>query len=70
MEFYCSKDSTVAAKVFEVGMRTLDLQEDSDAAEYVEIYLDFLITMNDDNSRIFYILNSHFPSFYRHSCTL
>lgn len=40
----------VAGKVFEVGMRTINLEEDKDAAAYVEHYLDFLISMNDDNS--------------------
>ena len=49
MEFYCNKDATVAGKVFEVGMRSLALN-DEDAPPYVMHYLDFLISMNDDNS--------------------
>ena len=53
MEFHCNKDSSVAGKVFEVGMRTIDLAEDEDAAAYVSHYLDFLIIMNDDNSMYF-----------------
>ncbi len=56
MEFHCNKDAMVAGKVFEVGMRTINLEEDKDAPAYVQHYLDFLISMNDDNSVFFMCL--------------
>ncbi|KAI8808347.1 hypothetical protein BJ742DRAFT_288347 [Cladochytrium replicatum] len=50
MEYHCSKDSKVAGKLFELGMKSLDLAEDEHANQYVGHYLDFLIGINDENN--------------------
>jgi cleavage stimulation factor subunit 3 len=51
MEFYVNKDPVVAGKIFEVGLKTFPLNEDKQAVGYVIQYLDFLMCLNDDNSR-------------------
>ncbi|RHZ76420.1 hypothetical protein Glove_197g91 [Diversispora epigaea] len=43
MEYHCTKDQLVAAKIFELGLRTYGTNPD-----YVLQYLDFLIQLNDD----------------------
>ncbi|OLL21715.1 mRNA 3'-end-processing protein RNA14 [Neolecta irregularis DAH-3] len=43
MEYHCSKDATIARKVFEFGLKKY-----SQNADYVLSYLDFLININDD----------------------
>ncbi|KAI8807587.1 hypothetical protein BJ742DRAFT_812149 [Cladochytrium replicatum] len=50
MEYHCSKDSKVAGKLFELGMKSLDLAEDKHAHHYVGHYLDFLVGINDENN--------------------
>jgi cleavage stimulation factor subunit 3 len=51
MEFYVNKDPVVAGKIFEVGLKTFPLNEDKQAVGYVLQYLDFLMCLNDDNSK-------------------
>jgi hypothetical protein len=46
MEFYNSKEPTVAGKIFELGLKSF-----GDDPDFVEQYLDFLIQLNDDNSK-------------------
>ncbi|KAJ3345530.1 mRNA 3'-end-processing protein rna14, partial [Kappamyces sp. JEL0680] len=50
MEYYVNKDAIVAGKIFEVGLKSFPLNEDPQAAFYVEHYLDFLMCLNDDNN--------------------
>ncbi|KAJ3117094.1 mRNA 3'-end-processing protein rna14, partial [Nowakowskiella sp. JEL0407] len=50
MEYYCSKDAKIAGKVFELGLKSFNLSEDEHAANYISLYLDFLIAQNDDNN--------------------
>jgi cleavage stimulation factor subunit 3 len=47
MEYHCSKEPTVAVKVFELGLKSF-----GDNPEYVAQYLDFLVQLNDDNSKL------------------
>jgi hypothetical protein len=51
MEFYVNKDAGVASKIFEYGLKQFPLNEDSEAVVYVDHYLDFLMCLNDDNSK-------------------
>lgn len=46
MEYYNSKEPIVAGKIFELGLKSF-----GDDADFVEQYLDFLIQLNDDNSK-------------------
>ncbi|KAJ3095319.1 mRNA 3'-end-processing protein rna14 [Phlyctochytrium bullatum] len=48
MEYYCSKDVTVATKVFEAGLKAYT-DEESLAALFVR-YLDFLLSIDDQNN--------------------
>ncbi|EEB08439.1 mRNA cleavage and polyadenylation specificity factor complex subunit Rna14 [Schizosaccharomyces japonicus yFS275] len=45
MEHYCSKDSGIASKIFELGLKYF-----GNTPEYVLTYLDYLIFMNDDTN--------------------
>ncbi|PWN29899.1 Suf-domain-containing protein [Jaminaea rosea] len=45
MEYHCSKDAGVATKVFELALKTFGSDE-----AFVVRYLDFLISINDDNN--------------------
>ena len=45
MEYHCSKDAGVATKVFELALKTYGTDE-----AFVVRYLDFLISINDDNN--------------------
>ncbi|EPX74799.1 mRNA cleavage and polyadenylation specificity factor complex subunit Rna14 [Schizosaccharomyces octosporus yFS286] len=45
MEHHCSKDSTIASKIFELGLRHF-----SDLPEYVYKYLCYLISINDETN--------------------
>ena len=46
MEYHCgNKDVQVASRIFERGMELFD-----DEVEYVLRYLNFLISINDENS--------------------
>jgi cleavage stimulation factor subunit 3 len=47
MEFHCSDDKVVATKVFELGLKSYP-----DKSEYVLLYLNFLIQINDEPSII------------------
>ncbi|KAG0020917.1 mRNA 3'-end-processing protein rna14 [Podila clonocystis] len=45
MEYHCTKDRSIAGKVFELGYKTF-----SHESAYVEQYLEFLIQQNDDSN--------------------
>lgn len=45
MEYHCSKDPNVATKVFELALKTFGTDE-----AFVVRYLDFLISINDENN--------------------
>jgi len=45
MEYYCSKDKSVAFKIFELGLKKF-----SNNAEYILAYLDYLSHLNEDNN--------------------
>lgn len=49
MEYHNSKDSTVAGKIFGLGLKLF-----ADDAAYVSHYLDYLMQMNDDNSKYYF----------------
>lgn len=48
MEYHCSKDVKVATKVFELALKSYGGDE-----AFVVRYLDFLISINDDNSECY-----------------
>ncbi|KAJ3284935.1 mRNA 3'-end-processing protein rna14 [Borealophlyctis nickersoniae] len=50
MEYYCNKDSGLAGRIFEVGLKAFNLSEDPHVSQFVMQYLDFLIGLNDDNN--------------------
>jgi len=45
MEYYCSKDKSVAFKIFELGLKKF-----SGNAEFILAYLDYLSHLNEDNN--------------------
>lgn len=45
MEYYCSKDKSVAFKIFELGLKKF-----SSSVEFVLAYLDYLSHLNEDNN--------------------
>ncbi|KAF9160165.1 mRNA 3'-end-processing protein rna14 [Actinomortierella ambigua] len=45
LEYHCTKDSSVAGKVFEIGYKSF-----SDEPRYVLHYLEYLIQLNDDSN--------------------
>nr|XP_020012933.1 cleavage stimulation factor subunit 3 isoform X2 [Castor canadensis] len=45
MEYYCSKDKSVAFKIFELGLKKY-----GDIPEYVLAYIDYLSHLNEDNN--------------------
>ncbi|KAF9898213.1 mRNA 3'-end-processing protein rna14, partial [Lobosporangium transversale] len=45
MEYHCTKDASIAGKVFELGYKSF-----SDETDYVDQYLEFLIQLNDDSN--------------------
>ncbi|KAL1924490.1 uncharacterized protein VTP21DRAFT_4144 [Calcarisporiella thermophila] len=45
MEYFCSKDRTVAGKIFEFGLKSF-----SDDPDYAAHYLEFLLMLNDSNN--------------------
>ncbi|PRD36893.1 UNVERIFIED_CONTAM: Cleavage stimulation factor subunit 3 [Trichonephila clavipes] len=45
MEYYCSKDKTVAFKIFELGLKKY-----GDNPDYILCYIDYLSHLNDDNN--------------------
>lgn len=49
MEYHCSKDATIAGRVFELSLKTF-LSDPAQAAQVVLAYLDFLLHTNDDTS--------------------
>lgn len=50
MEYHCgNKDVAVASRIFERGMELF-----GDEPEYVLRYLNFLISINDENSKSFF----------------
>ena len=55
MEYYNSKEPIVAGKIFELGLKSF-----GDDADFVEQYLDFLIQLNDDNSKFCYHISAPF----------
>jgi len=44
-EYYCSKDKSVAFKIFELGLKKF-----SNSAEFILAYLDYLSHLNEDNN--------------------
>ena len=60
MEFYANKDATVATKIFEVGLKTFDMEKDLGVEEYLLTYFDFLVNLNDDHSNS-YVFNFSSP---------
>lgn len=72
MEYHNSKDSTVAGKIFGLGLKLF-----ADDAAYVSHYLDFLMQMNDDNSKCIWrypgspeIFNLGNDFAFRYSCVV
>lgn len=51
MEYHCSEEKSVASRIFEKG---LDLF--GDEIDYVLRYLGFLISINDENSKLGFLL--------------
>ncbi|CED85090.1 mRNA cleavage and polyadenylation factor I complex, subunit RNA14 [Phaffia rhodozyma] len=50
MEYHCSKDPSVATRIFELGLKVF-----GGKIEFVDRYLSFLITINDDqNARVLF----------------
>lgn len=47
MEYHCSKDPSVATRIFELGLKVF-----GEKIEFVDRYLSFLITINDDQSEL------------------
>lgn len=47
-EYQCNKDKDVSFKIFEVGMKSF-----GDDPLYIKEYLNHLIAVADDNSKIF-----------------
>ncbi|XP_052243901.1 cleavage stimulation factor subunit 3-like isoform X2 [Dreissena polymorpha] len=45
MEYYCSKEKTVALKIFELGLKKF-----GDIPEYIRAYVDFMSHLNEDNN--------------------
>ncbi|XP_064490288.1 cleavage stimulation factor subunit 3-like isoform X2 [Ornithodoros turicata] len=45
MEYYCSKEKTVAFKIFELG-----LKKHGDNSDYILAYIDYLSHLNEDNN--------------------
>lgn len=45
MEYYCSKEKTVALKIFELGLKKF-----GDIPEYIRSYVDFMSHLNEDNN--------------------
>uniref|UniRef100_A0A8C2C7M5 Cleavage stimulation factor subunit 3 n=1 Tax=Cyprinus carpio TaxID=7962 RepID=A0A8C2C7M5_CYPCA len=45
MEYYCSKDKSVAFKIFELGLKKY-----GDIPEYILAYIDYLSHLNEDNN--------------------
>ncbi|KAJ3294465.1 mRNA 3'-end-processing protein rna14 [Blyttiomyces sp. JEL0837] len=48
MEYFCSKDTAVACKVFEAGMKAF--ADDESLADFILHYLKFLISLNEENN--------------------
>ena len=46
MEYHNSKDATIAGKIFGLGLKQF-----ADDPDYISYYLDYLVQMNDDNSK-------------------
>jgi cleavage stimulation factor subunit 3 len=49
MEYYCSKDVTVACKIFEAGIKAFT--DGESLMPLILRYLEFLICLNDENSK-------------------
>uniref|UniRef100_A0A0B7AJR0 Suppressor of forked domain-containing protein n=2 Tax=Arion vulgaris TaxID=1028688 RepID=A0A0B7AJR0_9EUPU len=45
MEYYCSKEKSVALKIFELGLKKY-----ADSPEYAACYIDFMSHLNEDNN--------------------
>lgn len=52
MEYHISKDMSVATRIFEFGWQNMaKTADDETTTKYAEEYLNFLIGLNDDNSK-------------------
>jgi len=49
VEFHSNKDSAVAIRIFELGLKLF-----AEDVDYVVRYLQFLLNVNDDTSKSFY----------------
>jgi hypothetical protein len=54
MEYHNSKDAGIAGKIFGLGIKSF-----ADDPAYICEYLDFLIQMNDDNSKLLASIYNH-----------
>ncbi|XP_052810218.1 cleavage stimulation factor subunit 3-like isoform X2 [Mya arenaria] len=45
MEYYCSKEKTIALKIFELGLKKF-----GDIPDYIRSYVDFMSHLNEDNN--------------------
>ena len=62
MEYQMTKQSTIASRIFELGMKVFaspngvnDDYKSEEAQKFISQYLDWLISLNDDNSNIILI---------------
>jgi cleavage stimulation factor subunit 3 len=55
MEYHANKDSAVAIRIFELGLKLFSVEVD-----YVTKYLQFLLSINDDTSE--------YSGFFAHLC--
>ena len=60
MEYHSNKDSGVAIRIFELGLKQF-----SDDVEYVVRYLQFLLSINDDSSEFLSARSEIGPHFRR-----
>ncbi|KAI9103161.1 hypothetical protein DFS34DRAFT_354924 [Phlyctochytrium arcticum] len=50
LEHYRNKDTAIAGRMFEVGLKSFTQSEDPESADFIIHYLDFLMHLNDDNN--------------------
>lgn len=48
MEYHCNKDSTIATKIFELGLKAFP-----DQVDFATKFLEFQIEINDSGSKFF-----------------
>lgn len=67
MEYHTNKDAVVAIRIFELGLKQF-----SEDVDYVIKYLQFLLSINDDNSAFHFtcLIPANIYSLYRRSSSL